>query len=148
RPLLTAIGELRVEDRPEDDKAGAKEKDATRDKTKDKKRNTGFVAEDPKADDLKKFGLESEGTAGLVVEVKTDPKKSGQTLLVGNKADDKGDLYYAMLEGDKSVILVPGKPIETLKKFLDYPEKVRDHDLVRMTESPDVVRIKYAPGES
>jgi hypothetical protein len=143
RSLLTAVTELRVEDRPEEDK-----KDKEKDKTKDKKRHSGFIKDNPSSDELKKYGLEGPGSASLVVEVKTDPKKSGQTLLVGNKADEKGDLYYAMLEGDKSVVLVPVKPIETLKKFLDYPEKVRDHDLVRLSESPDVVRIKYAPGES
>ncbi|MBI1915769.1 MAG: DUF4340 domain-containing protein [Planctomycetes bacterium] len=139
RSLLTAVTDLRVEDRPEDEK---------KDKTKEKKRNTGFVNDRPSADDLKKYGLEGASSAGLVVEVKTDlAKKSGQTLLVGNKADDKGDLYYAMVEGDKSVVTLPAKPIDTLKKFLDYPEKVRDRDLVRMSEGPDVVRIKYASGE-
>src|SRR5262249_29389889 len=56
-------------------------------------------------------------------------------------------LYYARLGDEKSVVLVSAKPIETLKKFLDYPEKVRDHDLLRLSGSPDVVRVKYASGE-
>ena len=74
--------------------------------------------------------------------------KTGEVLLIGKKADDKGDLYYARLEGEKNVVTVAAKNLKPLRQFLDHPEEVRDHNLVRLTDKPDVIDIKRSGDDS
>ena len=142
RTLLTALTDIRVEGKGEEPAAGAKKE------KKEAKKDTGFVADKVSDADLEKYGLKSEATASLVIGVKKEPSsKTGEVLLIGKKAGDKGDLYYARLEGNNNVVTVSGKKLEPLRKFLAHPEEVRDHNLVRLSDKPDVIRIKRSGDE-
>ncbi len=141
RPLLSALAGIKVEGKTEplDDKdAGGKKKE---------KKDTGFVENSADDKALEKYGLKSAEGADLVVTVKKSPSaKEETTLLVGKKVD-KEEAYYARLAENKHVVKVGAKALEPVRKFLDSPSEARDHDLVRLPEKPDVVRIKYRSGE-
>lgn len=127
RDLVQAVADLRVES--EDDFGPTDDKDA----------------------DLADKGLE-KGKETLRIETRRQPsslasqeKKEPVTdaLLIGKKADDKGDKLYARLESERNVVKVPAKKVEPLLKFLQNPAVVRNRDLV-LTDSAriDAVNVK------
>lgn len=148
--LLSAMTDIRVDSKtppPAEDLPGDKKDKEKKDKEKQEiKADSGFVEDNAK--DLKKYNLETEKSADLVIEVKRTAegaqKAEAVTLLVGKKVD-KEEQYYARLASDRNVVKVSAKALEPLRKFIANPEELRDHDLVR--EKPDVVRIKYRSGE-
>jgi hypothetical protein len=107
--------------------------------------------------DLAKYGLEPGAKPGrLRIEVKrslssgfgADKKEKSvtETLLAGNKVDDKGGKYYAMLEGEKHVVKVAAN-FDPVTKVIDNPSSLRDRDLVHLdTFRTDAVAIKNAAG--
>jgi Domain of unknown function (DUF4340) len=140
RPLLSALTAIRVEEKTEttDDK----------DKTKKGKKDSGFVANNADEKALEKYGLKSAETADLVLSVKRTPStKQETTLLIGKKADDKGEQFYARLANNHNVVKVSATSLEPVRKFLANPAEARDRDLVHLEDSADVIRIKYPSGE-
>src|SRR5262249_23924610 len=94
-----------------------------------------FVSED--ARNLDQYGLEPGDKPGrLRLEVTrnlTSPgggldKKQTVTdaLLIGKKADEKGDKVYAMLESDKYVVKLPAANLEAIAKVIENPSILRD----------------------
>jgi hypothetical protein len=64
-------------------------------------------------------------------------------LLIGDKADAKGEKYYARLKKERYLVLVSAKDVQRILDILAKPEALRDHDLVRATPlSVDVVNVK------
>ncbi len=127
RPLLNDLTALRV------------------DKSED------FVADDVADKDLGKYNLDPEKNAILRVEVeksegtKEDAKTTKVALLIGvDKAVD--GKYYARIDGEKSIVRVPAKEVDPLRKFLDDPGALRDRNLVRLEnlKTPDAIQIKNA----
>jgi hypothetical protein len=110
--------------------------------------------------DLAKYGLEADKPKTLRIEIKRvtgsaadkeDDKKEPplvqQTLLVGDKADPKGDKFYARLEKENHVVKVPARSIEPISKLLKEPATLRDRDLVKIDQfKTDAIDIKNASG--
>jgi hypothetical protein len=100
-----------------------------------------FVEDD--ARDLKKYGLEDGVKDRLSIKVErtvtgkaTDKDKTtSDTLLIGKKADDKGEKVYARLDSDHNVVRLPAKSLEPVTNVLDDKqvlENLRDHNLVEI----------------
>ncbi len=69
--------------------------------------------------------------------------KIDDALLIGKKADPKGDKYYARLENERYLVLVSGKKVQTLLDLLDRPEILRNRDLENIAQpSVDAIDIK------
>jgi hypothetical protein len=155
RALLDALSDIRVDAKlPPPEDLNPLKKDKKEDKKKEKP-DSGFVEDNAK--DLKKYGLESDKTAEMVITVKRNeevPAKGDEkpttkampvTLLIGKPVDAKKEQYFARLDNEKSVVKVSARPLGTLRKFIANPEELRDHELVH--QKPDVLRIKYRSGE-
>ncbi len=89
----------------------------------------------------------------LRIEIKRQSSTVGSTekkppvqegLLIGSKADDKGEKLYARLLSDRNVVKVPAKKVEELTKLLEKPSALRNRDLLEITDSTkvDAVDIK------
>jgi hypothetical protein len=130
------------------------------------------------AQDLAKYGLEDNNPEVLRIEIerldridraegKSDKKTIKVVLLIGKKAEDKvekkegdkkegdkkepekkEDKVYARLESEKSVVLLPAKALEPVRKLLAEPEALRDKTLVRLDNfsKPDAINVKNAAG--
>jgi hypothetical protein len=141
RPLLTDLTNLRVE------------------------KNDDFVADEVADKDLGKYNLDPAKDAVLRVEVdktapakdddkkeeeKKEENKAGQKVVllvgVGKPVDDKAPekKYYARVEGEQSVVRVPAKDVDPLRKLLDDPGAVRDRNLVRFDnlKTPDAIQVQ------
>jgi hypothetical protein len=156
RGLLQALQGLRVEytpepeKKPEPDKKKGSKKDADK-KFEEEKRVNDFVADN--VSDLAKYGLEKDKPATLRVEItrtkgglsggdSKEPVKDG--LLIGKK-DQKGDKYYARLESENNVVLLPAKNVDPILKLADKPEELRNRDLVQLDQPKvDAVNIDNA----
>ncbi len=113
-----------------------------------------FVAEH--VTDLAKYGLEKDRPGLLSVEIRRkeaegEAGKGQETatavLLIGKKADDKGDKYYARLEDETDVVRVPAKSVEPVQKIAEDPAVLRDRDLVHAAAGrTDAVDIRNAAG--
>jgi hypothetical protein len=139
RSLLEMIAALKVEFKAEKDAVVVND----------------FVSEDGR--NLDQYGLDPGDKPGrLRIEVTrnvTGPggldKKQTVTdaLLIGKKADEKGDKVFAMLESDKYVIKVPAANLEAITKVIENPSLLRDRDLVHLDEQRvDAVAIKNQSG--
>jgi hypothetical protein len=115
-----------------------------------------FVADN--VTDFAKYGLEAQKPERLRVEVQR--KRSGEAtpdqakepltriLLVGKKADDKGEKLYARIEGESSVVRLPAKNIDALSKLAENPAVLRNRDLVDIDSAKtDAIDIKAAGHE-
>lgn len=108
-----------------------------------------FVAEG--VADFGKYGLEAKNPATLRIEVlrkdSADSKEERSILLIGKKADDKGDKYFARMDGESNVARVDAKPINQLLAVVNDPNVVRSRDLVRLDEKKvDAIDIKNPKG--
>lgn len=120
-----------------------------------------FVADNVSEDDLaKKYGLEKGKPKTLRIEIKTKPTgiRAGdelgggkgsitQALLIGDKADEKGEKYYARMENENNVVRVNGKNVEAIAGTLGNLANLRNRDLVSVdTSKIDAIDIKNALG--
>jgi len=138
--LLTAFANLKAEGKTDEDK-NKKDK-------KDSKLDLGYVKDNASAEELKKYGVDSPANATMVLELKKNPDdKEGLTILVGKDVEKK-DLSYARLESEKHVVTLTKKMLEPFRQLLGNPESLRDRNLVKLGEKPDVVRIKYRDGQT
>jgi hypothetical protein len=126
--LLQAIADLRVENDQDFGPTGASDSD------------------------LAAKGLE-RGKERLRIEVKRQPgfgeeKKEPvqDALLIGNKADDKGDKFYARLEGENNIEKVPAKKVEAILRIVEDPSALRNRDLLQI-ETAKVDAIDLKPGD-
>jgi hypothetical protein len=105
--------------------------------------------------DFAKYGLEASKPERLRVEIERKPsggstgeeKKEPVTrvLLIGKKADDKGEKLYARLEGESSVVRLPAKNIESISKVAENPAVLRNRDLVDIDQAKtDAIDIQAA----
>jgi hypothetical protein len=116
RDLLQAVADLRVDS--DDD----------------------FGATDVSDKDLADKGLE-KGKEMLRIELKRQPgfAAAGEekkepvkaVLLIGKKADDKGDKFYARPEDERNIVKVSAKKVEAITKVLENPSLLRNRDLVQ-----------------
>ncbi len=74
------------------------------------------------------------------------------TLLVGvgKKVEDKEfktEKYYARREGEKDVVMIPARNVDSLLKLVQQPDALRDRHLVRLESSmkPDALNVTYNP---
>src|SRR5207249_1914289 len=90
--------------------------------------------------ELAEKGLE-KGKEALRIQVKRQPSAFGSeekkpavedALLVGTKADDKGDKLYARLENEKNIVKVPAKKVEALFRVVENPSVLRNRDLTQI----------------
>jgi hypothetical protein len=120
-----------------------------------------FVADNVSADDLaKKYGLEKGKPKTLRIEIKTKPTgvRPGdevgggkgsvtQAMLIGDKADEKGEKYYARMENENNVVRVNGKNVEAIAGTLGKLSELRSRDLIAVdTSKIDAIDIKSAGG--
>jgi hypothetical protein len=100
--------------------------------------------------DFAQYGLEPGKLAGPKVElVRKDPNGEGtitETLDVGKK-EEKGDNVYARLEGERAVVKVPASAIDPIRKVVERPNSLRDHNLLSFAaQTADGIDVKL-PGE-
>lgn len=123
-------------------------------------KDNDFVAED--VTDLARYGLEKDKPAHMRIEIErersappavkpTDPKEKKElnkvVLLVGNKADDKGEKFYARLENENHVVKVSAKGLEQVAHILSNPSFYRNRDLTHVDASRvDAIDITNASG--
>jgi Domain of unknown function (DUF4340) len=107
--------------------------------------------------DLAKYGLESNKPERLRIEIQrkkvgdqtTEETKEPVTrvLLVGKKADDKGEKLYARLDSEPNVVRVPAKNIDAIARVAENPSVLRNRDLTDIDQSKtDAIDIQSASG--
>ena len=71
------------------------------------------------------------------MSIGSDTKKEPTThvLLIGKKADDKGEQLYARLAHSKNVVKVAAKNVDRLSKVVENPAVLRNRDLVQLDTS-------------
>jgi hypothetical protein len=104
--------------------------------------------------DLAEKGLE-KGKESLRIEVKRQPTSFGteekkpavqNAVLIGKKADDKGEKLYARLENEKNIVKVPAKKVEAITKVIESPSVLRNRDLTQI-DTAKVDAIDLRPNE-
>ena len=102
-------------------------------------KDTDFDTNNAKEDELANKGLAAGKAETVRVEIKKQPSQglgsepkepSTDALLVGKKADDKGDMLYARLESDSNIVKIPASKVSGLLKLADDPSPLRNRDLV------------------
>jgi hypothetical protein len=102
-------------------------------------KDTDFDTNNAREEELAKKGLVTGKPETLRVEIKkqasqglgSEPKEpSTDALLIGKKADDKGDLLYARLESDSNIVKIPATKVNGLLKLAEDPSPLRNRDLV------------------
>src|SRR5205085_317939 len=69
-----------------------------------------------------------------------------ETLDVGKK-EEKGDNVYARLEGERAVVKIPASAIDPIRKVIERPNSLRDHNLLSFAaQTADGIDVKL-PGE-
>jgi Domain of unknown function (DUF4340) len=131
--LLTAVTALRVDNDADFDTTGAKDAE------------------------LAEKGLAKDKPALLRIEVKRQPgqgmgaeKKpaSSDALLIGNKADDKGEKLYARLASDSNIFKIPAAKFTGLLKLAEDPSPLRNRDLAQVDSSRvDAIDVQPAGRE-
>jgi Domain of unknown function (DUF4340) len=101
---------------------------------------------------LAELGLE-KGKEKLEIEVKRQPSFSADNdkkepisdkLLIGNKADEKGESLWARLASEHNAVKVPAKKVDEILQAIDNPSVLRNHDLVAF-DSAKVDAIDLQP---
>jgi hypothetical protein len=137
RSLLTDLSNLRVEN--------------TKDFVADDVKDLAKYHLDPAKDDVLRIAIDRTDQIATGEEGKKERKTSHPVLLVGvgKKVDDKSDQYYAMLEEEKTVVKLPAKNVEPLRKLLDNLGALRDRNLVESGgfKKPDAVTIENSYGK-
>lgn len=128
--LLTSLGGLRVDS------------------------NDDFVKND--VQNFGEYGLDEnqailKATATYTREsrIGSDSKSTTETLLVGKKVDDKGTKYFARLNGfgNRSVVKVDGKKLESVLHTVEHADNLRNRDLVAI-DPPKVDALTIRNGRS
>jgi hypothetical protein len=115
-----------------------------------------FVADS--AADFAKYGLEATKPEKLKVSIRrknasTEPAKDKtdevmRTLLVGKKADDKSEKFYARLDNESSIVKVSAREIDPVLKFAADPGALRNRDLVDIDQAKvDAINIENSHGK-
>ncbi len=112
-----------------------------------------FGTTDAKDSELADKGLE-KGKETLRIAIKRIASSPGQkketvadALLIGKKADAKGEKVYARLESDRNIVAVPAKQVNAVLKVLDDPTILRNRDLVQLdTTKVDAIDIQTGQG--
>ena len=97
------------------------------------------------------WALEAKAPATLRIEVLrkdgADAKEERSVLLIGKKADEKGEKYYARMDGETNVVRISAKPIDQLLAVVKDPNAIRSRDLVKLDEKKvDAIDIQNASG--
>lgn len=113
-----------------------------------------FGATNASDTELAEKGLE-KGKEALRIEIKRQPSSLGteekkpavqDALLIGNKADEKGEKLYARLENEKNIVKVPAKKVEAILKVVENPSVLRNRDITQIDISK-VDAIDLRPNE-
>ncbi|HEV3259229.1 MAG TPA: DUF4340 domain-containing protein [Gemmataceae bacterium] len=99
-------------------------------------------------EDWAKYGLKSPR---LQITVKRGGAEEGESvedsLLIGNKADKKGEKLYARLESSSALVKVSAKSIEPITRVAEDPAVLRSHEVVQLDASKvDAIDIKNSSG--
>jgi hypothetical protein len=128
RDLLQAVADIRVES------------------------DQDFATNEAKDTELTEKGLE-KGKETIRIEVKRQNSLAGSekkepvqdALLIGTKADDKGEKRYARLESDSNIVKVPAKKVDEVIKVFENPAALRNRDLVQVDKDRvDALDIKLS----
>ncbi len=127
-PLLRAVADLRVES------------------------NDDFGPTDVSENELADKGLAKDKPGRLAIEVKRQkaafgsdqkPEPMTDTLVIGKKADDKGDKLYARLASERNIVKVPAKRVDAIARVAENPSLLRNRDLVQAdTARVDVIDVR------
>ena len=94
-------------------------------------------------DNFAKYGV-AEGKESLRIEFGRT-SGSGEALLIGAKADDKGEKVYARLNGERCVVKLDAKALEPIRKVIAAPNALRDRTLTALPPSEiDAIDIKMS----
>jgi hypothetical protein len=113
-----------------------------------------FVADN--ITDFAKYGLETAKPERLKISVRRKSAEPGKektdeatrTLLVGKKADDKSEKFYARLENESSIVKVSSREIDPVLKFAADPGALRNRDLVDIDQAKvDAINIENSHGK-
>jgi hypothetical protein len=119
RGLLSAVAGLRVHD------------------------NTDFKAVDASERKLAQMGLTNDNFETMRIEVKhtaaglrnrgeDQNQTTTDVLLIGKKADDKGEKYYARLASESYVVLLSAKDLKPIQEAIAKPDTLRNHNLIQV----------------
>lgn len=108
---------------------------------------------------LTEYGLDADAKDLLRIEVKrtvgskigADKKTVTDALLIGKKADEKGEKVYARLESEKNVVKLAAKGLEAIRNVLEDPSVLRNRNLVDIDADlklPDVIHLTDAGGQT
>jgi hypothetical protein len=134
RGLLAAIAALRVQD------------------------NADFKGVDVSDADLAQKGLAKDNYATMRLEVERSAggfhgreddqnKTVTDVLLIGKKADDKGEKYYARLAGEKYIVLVNAKDLKPIQEAIAKPQTLRNHNLIHVNrQEVDAIDLEPSRG--
>jgi hypothetical protein len=117
--------------------------------------NADFVANN--VPDFAKYGLQAEKPERLRIEVtRKPPSSSGEgaskepehrVLLIGKKADEKGDQLYARLESESNIVRIPAKGIDAILQVAANPAVLRNRDLVQVDANrADAIDVQSTAG--
>jgi hypothetical protein len=94
-------------------------------------------------------GLDASAADCLVLDVTYKPYSSQdsstltESILIGKKADEKGESYYAKLVSDPTVFKLNRLAVEALRRVAERPDVVRDRNLLTLDQSKvDAIDIK------
>jgi hypothetical protein len=116
-----------------------------------------FAETNAKDADLAAKGLAENNPERMRLEVKSqssigsDAGKDSTThvLLIGKKADDKGDKLYARLSDSRNIVKVPAKYVDKIAKVIENPAALRNRELVQIdaakTNTIDAINVEM-PG--
>lgn len=80
--------------------------------------------------DFGEYGLVSKEAWSVELH-RPDGKR--ETLVIGNKADEKGEKFFARLDGEQFVVKLDAKAVEPVHKVLEKPAQLRDRNLVQFS---------------
>jgi hypothetical protein len=115
-----------------------------------------FVADS--VTDFDKYGLEAAKPERLKISIRrqnasAEPGKektdeATRTLLVGKKADDKAEKFYARLDNESTIVKVSSREIDPILKFAADPGALRNRDLVDIDQAKvDAINIVNSHGK-
>ncbi len=90
--------------------------------------------------ELTEKGVETGKAERLTIQVKRQSTSIGEdkkepvsdTLLIGKKADDKGEKLFARLESERNLVKVDAKKVDQVVRALENPSLLRNRDLVQL----------------
>lgn len=143
RDLLRNLSDLRVASTSKSGKSGSMDDQSTPDFVADNVTNMGtYGLDDDKPSTLRIQIIRTPSTLGRSSSENKEPVT--ETLLVGNKVDDK---YFARLGNEKSVVKIAADKLTPVLQVAADPDPLRSRDLVQADQSKiDAVDIKGPNG--